>query len=106
VLAGAALELENLVAEISPVTISSSAMVEEKGWLSGVRIFEPGEQLSTLDSLGALLAVFQFRHDFLAFRETLSVVFAHDCDVVLHSVGVHRWHRQENQSFMSGRFSI
>ena len=75
-LAGAALELENLVAEISPVAISSSAMVEEKGWLSGVRIFEPGEQFSDLDSLGALLAVFQFRHNFLAFRETLSVVFA------------------------------
>jgi hypothetical protein len=74
VLAGAALNFENLVSQISPVAISSAAMVEEKGWLSGFGIFEPGEQFSALDSLGALLAVFQFRHDFLAFRESLSVV--------------------------------
>jgi hypothetical protein len=71
---GAALNFENLVSQISPVAISSAAMVEEKGWLSGFGIFEPGEQFSALDSLGALLAAFQFRHDFLAIRESLSVV--------------------------------
>jgi hypothetical protein len=60
--AGAALDSKDRVAEILPVAISTAAMVEEKGWLSGIGILEPDEQFSALDCLGALLAVFQFKH--------------------------------------------
>ena len=66
-LAGAALDSKDRVTEILPVAISTAAMVEEKGWLSGVGIFEPDEQFSALDRLRALLAVFQFKHLFRSF---------------------------------------
>jgi hypothetical protein len=51
------LDFENLIAEVQPVAISAAAMVEDKRWLRGVGIFEPGEQLSGLNTLGTLLAL-------------------------------------------------
>jgi hypothetical protein len=51
------LDFENLIAEVQPVAISAAAMVEDKRWLRGVGIFEPGEHLSGLNTLGTLLAL-------------------------------------------------
>jgi hypothetical protein len=56
--AGLALDSQDLVAEVSPVAIAAAAMVEDKWRLSGVGIFEPGEQFSGFDTLGTLLALF------------------------------------------------
>ena len=69
-LGGVALNLKNLVAEVLPVAISPAAVMEEKGWFSGDRILEPGEQLSTINSLGALFALLYFQHHFLTSRGT------------------------------------
>jgi hypothetical protein len=60
-----ALNFENLVAKVLPITISSAAMVKEKGRLIGIGIFEPDEQFSTLDNLATLCALLYFRHWFL-----------------------------------------
>jgi len=60
-----ALNFENLVAKVFPITISSAAMVKEKGGLSGIGIFELGEQFSTLDIPATLCALFWFKHCFL-----------------------------------------
>ena len=57
-----ALNFENLVAKVFPIAISSAAMVKEKGRLSWIGIFELDEQFSTLDSLRALRALFDFGH--------------------------------------------
>jgi hypothetical protein len=65
-----ALDFKNLVAEVLPVAISPAAMMEEKGWFSGDGIFEPGEQFSTIDCLGALFALLYFKHHFLTSRGT------------------------------------
>jgi hypothetical protein len=67
VLAGVALNFENLVAKVFPIAISSAAMVKEKGRLMGIAIFELGEKFSTFDSLRALCALLYFRHCFLIF---------------------------------------
>jgi hypothetical protein len=67
VLPGLSLHFENLVAKVLPIAISSAAMVKEKGRLSGIRIFELGEQLTTLDNLRALCALSCFTHCFLTF---------------------------------------
>ena len=60
-----ALNFENLVAKVLPITISSGALVKEKGRLIGVGVFEPDEQFSTLDNPAALCALLNFRHCFL-----------------------------------------
>jgi hypothetical protein len=62
VLPAVALILENLVAKVFPIAISSAAMVKEKGRLSWIGILEHDEQFSTLDSLRALCALFYFGH--------------------------------------------
>jgi hypothetical protein len=43
-------------------------MVKEKGRLSGIGIFELGEQFSTLDIPATLCALFCFKHCFLTSR--------------------------------------
>ena len=63
-----ALNFESLVAKVLPVTISSAAMVKEKGRLIGIGIFEPDEQFSALDNPAALCAMLYFRHCFLTYR--------------------------------------
>jgi hypothetical protein len=68
VLPAVALNFENLVAKVLPITISSAAMVKEKGRLIGIGIFEPDEQFSTLDNPAALCALLYFRHCFLTYR--------------------------------------
>jgi hypothetical protein len=66
VLPAVALNFENLVAKVLPITISSAAMVKEKGRLVG--IFELDEHVSTLDNPAALCALLYFRHRFLTYR--------------------------------------
>jgi hypothetical protein len=44
-------------------------MVKEKGRLSGIGIFELGEQFSTLDIPATLCALFWFKHCFLTSLE-------------------------------------
>ena len=66
--AGAALNFQDLVAQVLPVTIPAPAMVEDERRLTGVGIFEPGEQVSGLNRLRALFALLYFRHGFLASR--------------------------------------
>jgi hypothetical protein len=44
-------------------------MVKEKGRLSGIGIFELGEQLPTLDIPATLCALYWFKHCFLASLE-------------------------------------
>ncbi len=61
-----ALNFENLVAKVLPITISSAAMVKEKRRLIG--IFELDEHFSTLDNRAALCALLYFRHCFLTYR--------------------------------------
>ena len=68
VLPAVALNFENLVAKVLPITISSAAMVKEKGRLIGIGIFELDERFSTLDNPAALCALLYFRHCFLAYR--------------------------------------
>jgi hypothetical protein len=68
VLTAVALNFENLVAKVLPITISSAAMVKEKGRLIGIGIFEPDEHFSTLDNPAALCALLYFRHCFLTYR--------------------------------------
>jgi hypothetical protein len=68
VLPTVALNFENLVAKVLPITISSAAMVKEKGRLIGIGIFEPDEHFSTLDNPAALCALLYFRHCFLTYR--------------------------------------
>ena len=58
----------NLVAKVLPITISSTAMVKEKGRLIGIGIFELDEHFSTLDNPAALCALPYFRHCFLTYR--------------------------------------
>jgi Transcriptional regulator, AbiEi antitoxin len=62
-----ALNFENLVAKVLPITISSAAMVKEKGRMIG--IFELDEHFSTLDNPAALCALLYFRYCFLTDRE-------------------------------------
>jgi len=62
------LNFENLVAKVLPITISSAAMVKEKGRLIGIGIFELDEHFSTLDNPAALCALLYFRHCFLTYR--------------------------------------
>jgi hypothetical protein len=66
--AAVALNFENLVAKVLPITISSAAMVKEKGRLIGIGTFELDERFSTLDNLAALCALLYFRHCFLTYR--------------------------------------
>jgi hypothetical protein len=61
VLPAVALNFENLVAKVLPITISSAAMVKEKGRLIGIEIFELDERFSTLDNLAALCALLHFK---------------------------------------------
>jgi len=68
VLPAVALNFENLVAKVLPITISSAAMVKEKGRLIGIGIFELDEHFSTLDNPAALCALLYFRHCFLTYR--------------------------------------
>jgi hypothetical protein len=68
VLPTVALNFENLVAKVLPITISSAAMVKEKGRLIGIGIFELDEHFSTLDNPAALCALLYFRHCFLTYR--------------------------------------
>ena len=63
-----ALILENLVAKVLPITISSAAMAKEKGRLIGIGIFELEERFYTLDNLAALCALLHSRHCFLTYR--------------------------------------
>jgi hypothetical protein len=65
VLPAVALNFGNLVAKVLPITISSAAMVKEKGRLIGIGIFELDEHFSTLDNPAALCALLYFRHCFL-----------------------------------------
>jgi len=74
VLPTVAVNFENLVAKVLPITISP-AMVKEKGRLIGIGIFELDEQFSTLDNPAALCALLYFRHCFLTYRG-LEQVFA------------------------------
>ena len=60
-----ALNFQNLVAQVLPITICSAAMVKEKGRLSRIGIFELGEQFSALDIPATLCALFCFKHCFL-----------------------------------------
>jgi len=46
-----------LVAEVLPVAIAAPTMMEDERRLSGVWIFEPGEELSRLNRLGTLFAL-------------------------------------------------
>ena len=69
-LCGIALDFKNLVTEVLPVAISPAEIMEEQWLLSGDGIFEPGEQFSFIDSLGALLALLYFKHHFLTSRGT------------------------------------
>jgi hypothetical protein len=68
VLPAVALNFENLVAKVLPITISSAAMMKEKERLIGVGIFELDEHFSTLDNPAALCALLYFRHCFLTYR--------------------------------------
>ncbi len=68
VLPRVALNFENLVAKVLPITISSAAMVKEKGRLIGIGIFELDEHFSTLDNPAALCALLYFRHCFLTYK--------------------------------------
>jgi hypothetical protein len=68
VLPAVALNFEHLVAKVFPITISSAAMVKEKGRLIGSGIFELDEHFSTLDNPAALCAPLYFRHCFLTYR--------------------------------------
>ena len=68
VLPTVALNFENLVAKVLPITISSAAMMKEKERLIGVGIFELDEHFSTLDNPAALCALLYFRHCFLTYR--------------------------------------
>jgi hypothetical protein len=68
VLPAVALNFENLVAKVLPITISSAAMVKKKGGLIGIGIFEFDEHFSTLDNPAALSALLYFRHCFLTYR--------------------------------------
>jgi len=68
VLPAVALNFENLVAKVLPITTSSAAMVKEKGRLIGSGIFELDERFSTLDNPAALCALPYFRHCFLTHR--------------------------------------
>ena len=68
VLPAVVLNFENLVAKVLPITISSAAMVKEKGRLIGIGIFELDERFSTLDIPAALCALLYFRHCFLTYR--------------------------------------
>jgi hypothetical protein len=68
VLPTVALNFENLVAKVLPITISSATMVKEKGRLIGIGIFELDEHFSTLDNPAALCALLYFRHCFLTYR--------------------------------------
>ena len=68
VLPTVALNFENLVAKVLPITISSAAMVKEKGRLIGIGIFELDEHFSTLDNPAALCALLYFRHCFLTYK--------------------------------------
>jgi hypothetical protein len=80
------LDFKNLVAEVLPVAISPAAMVEEKGWFGGRRIFEPGEQFPFIDTLGALSALLCFKHHFLTSRGTQGRPYV--CfEVLLHLLG-------------------
>jgi hypothetical protein len=63
-----ALNFENLVAKVLPITISSAAMVKEKGRMIGIGIFELDEHFSTPDNPAALCARLYFRHCFLTYR--------------------------------------
>ena len=62
VLPAVALNFEHLVAKVFPITISSAAMVKEKGRLIGSGIFELDEHFSTLDNPAALCAPLYFKH--------------------------------------------
>jgi hypothetical protein len=68
VLPAVALNFENLVAQVLPITIFSAAMVKEKGRPIGIGILEPDEHFSTLDNPAALCAPLYFRHCFLTYR--------------------------------------
>jgi hypothetical protein len=68
VLPAVALNFGNLVAKVLLITISSAAMVKEKGRLIGIGIFELDEHFSTLDNPAALYALLYFRHCFLTYR--------------------------------------
>jgi len=68
VLPAVALNFENLVAKVLPITISSAAMVKKEGRLIGIGIFELDEHFSTLDNPAALCALLYFRHCFLTYR--------------------------------------
>ena len=68
VLPAVALNFENLVANVLPITIPSAAMVKEKRRLVGIVIFELDERFSTLDNPAALCALPYFRHCFLTHR--------------------------------------
>ena len=68
VLPTVALNFENSVAKVLPITISSAAMVKEKGRLIGIGIFELDEHFSALDNPAALCALLYFRHCFLTYR--------------------------------------
>jgi len=70
-----ALNFQNLVAQVLPITICSAAMVKEKGRLSRIGIFELGEQFSALDIPATLCALFWFKHCFLT-SEGLEQAFA------------------------------
>ena len=75
VLPAVALNFENLVAKVLPITTSSAAMVKEKGRLIGSGIFELDERFSTLDNPAALCALPYFRYCFLTYKG-LEQVFA------------------------------
>ncbi len=85
-LTAVALNFENLVAKVLPITISSAAMVKEKGRLIGIGIFEPDEHFSTLDNPAALCALLHFRHCFLTYRR-LEQAFAMVTRPPLETVG-------------------
>src|SRR5260370_6441761 len=64
--AGAALNFQDLVAQVLPVAIAASTMVEDERRLSRVRIFVPGGQLPRLNPLGTMFSLILVRHGFLA----------------------------------------
>jgi hypothetical protein len=68
VLPTVALNFENLVAKVLLITISSAAMMKEKGRLIGIEIFELDEHFCTLDNPAALCALLYFGHCFLTYR--------------------------------------
>src|SRR5260370_17702796 len=64
--AGAALNFQDLVAQVLPVAIAASTMVEDERRLSRVGIFEPGEQPPRLNPLRTFFALIYFLTCFLA----------------------------------------